>query len=108
MTQTIVGSGAFRYRVDESWAKFPANGRNGDIYVADGYGNARVHRFAPDGKLLQFWGEPGSEPGQFQVVHGIAVDPAGIVYVADRENSRIQLFTDAGKYVGEWTNVARP
>ena len=90
---------------------YPTNlavGPSGDLYVADGYGNARVHRFAPDGRLLHSWGEPGSGPGQFQVPHGIAVDQAGVVYVADRENSRIQLFTGQGVYAGEWTNVARP
>ena len=90
---------------------FPTNlavGPTGDLYVADGYGNARIHRFAPDGRLLSSWGEPGSGPGQFYVPHGLAVDQAGIVYVADRENSRIQLFDAAGKYLREWTDVARP
>lgn len=90
---------------------FPTNvalGPTGDLFVADGYGNARVHRFAPDGRLLRSWGEPGSGPGQFQVPHGIAVDHAGIVYVADRENCRLQLFTDAGIYLDSWTDVVRP
>src|SRR5438067_10454969 len=90
---------------------FPTNlalGPTGDLYVTDGYGNARVHRFAPDGRLLQSWGEPGSGPSQFHVPHGIAVDRDGTVYVADRENSRLQLFTAAGVYQGEWTDVGRP
>lgn len=90
---------------------YPTNlalGPAGDMYVSDGYGNARVHRFAPDGRLLHSWGEPGSGPGQFKVPHGIAVSGDGTVYVADRENSRIQLFTQAGGYRGEWTDVARP
>lgn len=90
---------------------YPTNvalGPSGDLFVADGYGNARVHRFTGDGKLLHSWGEPGSGPGQFLVPHGIAVDAAGTVYVADRENSRIQLFTAAGAFVGQWTDVARP
>jgi DNA-binding beta-propeller fold protein YncE len=90
---------------------FPTNmalGPKGDIYVADGYGNARVHRFSADGRLQHSWGEPGSGPGQFQVPHGIAVDREGTVYVADRENSRIQRFSSAGAYQGEWTDVARP
>src|SRR5262249_52037072 len=65
----------------------------GELYITDGYGNARVHRFSPDGRLLSSWGEPGSGPGQFHLPHGIAVDTEGIVYVADRENSRIQLFS---------------
>jgi DNA-binding beta-propeller fold protein YncE len=90
---------------------YPTNlalGPTGDLYVTDGYGNARVHRFAPDGRLLLSWGEPGSGPGQFHVPHGLAVDRDGTVYVADRENSRIQLFTAEGGYRGEWTDVARP
>jgi DNA-binding beta-propeller fold protein YncE len=80
----------------------------GDLLVSDGYGNARVHRFAADGAHLHSWGEPGSGPGQFRLPHGIAVDAQGIVYVADRENSRIQLFTPDGAFVAEWTDVARP
>jgi hypothetical protein len=78
------------------------------MYVSDGYGNARIHKFSADGRLLFSWGEPGAGPGQFQVPHGIAVDRQGTVYVADRENSRLQLFTPAGNYVSEWTDVARP
>jgi DNA-binding beta-propeller fold protein YncE len=81
---------------------------NGDLYVTDGYGNARVHVFAPTGELLFSWGEPGAGPGQFRVPHGIAIDRAGVVYVADRENSRIQLFTPNGEFVSEWTDLARP
>jgi DNA-binding beta-propeller fold protein YncE len=80
----------------------------GELYVSDGYGNARVHKFAPDGRLLFSWGEPGNGPGQFHLPHGIAVDRQGTVYVADRENSRIQLFTSDGAYLSEWTDVARP
>jgi DNA-binding beta-propeller fold protein YncE len=80
----------------------------GELYVCDGYGNARVHKFATDGRLLFSWGEPGSGPGQFHVPHGIAVDPHGNVYVADRENSRIQYFSPSGKFLGAWPDVARP
>jgi hypothetical protein len=90
---------------------FPTNvalSPQGDIYVSDGYGNARIHKFTPDGRLVLSWGEPGSGPGQFHLAHGIAVDRRGTVYVADRENSRIQLFTADGKFVAEWTDVARP
>jgi DNA-binding beta-propeller fold protein YncE len=89
---------------------YPTNlaiGPGGDLYVSDGYGNARVHRFAPDGRLLQSWGEPGGGPGQFHLPHGIAVGRDGTVYVADRENSRVQLFTADGTYRGEW-DAARP
>jgi len=81
---------------------------DGTIFISDGYGNARVHVFTPDGRLLRSWGEPGNGPGQFHLPHGIAVDHGGTVYVADRENSRIQLFTSHGKYVASWTDVVRP
>ena len=85
-----------------------ARASNGDLFISDGYGNARVHRFTADGKLLYSWGEPGSGPGQFHVPHGIAIGGDGIVYVADRENSRIQLFTPEGLFLTEWANLARP
>ncbi|HEV7391526.1 MAG TPA: peptidyl-alpha-hydroxyglycine alpha-amidating lyase family protein [Burkholderiales bacterium] len=81
---------------------------SGDMYIADGYGNARVHKFSKDGKLLFSWGEPGHGPGQFMLPHGIALDSAGLVYVADRENSRVQVFTPQGEYVREWTFLNRP
>lgn len=90
---------------------FPTNvaiATDGSIYSADGYGNARVHVFSPDGRLLRSWGSPGRGPGQFHAPHGIAVDDEGIVYVADRENSRIQRFTSAGALVDIWNDVARP
>ena len=90
---------------------YPTNlamSRAGELYVSDGYGNARVHKFAADGRLLLSWGEPGTGPGQFRVPHGIAVDREGIVFVADRENSRVQLFDPDGRYLSEWTDLARP
>ncbi len=80
----------------------------GELYISDGYGNARVHAFSADGRHLFSWGEPGSGPGQFRLPHGIAVDRQGTVYVADRENSRVQLFSPDGTYLREWTDVARP
>jgi hypothetical protein len=81
---------------------------NGDLYVADGYGNARVHHFDPDGRLLHSWGWPGAGPGQFNLPHGICILPDGRVLVADRENDRIQILTLEGEYVAEWTHVQRP
>lgn len=81
---------------------------DGAMYVADGYGNARVHRYDAHGSLERSWGEPGSGPGQFNLPHGIAVDSAGTVYVADRENSRVQLFTPQGEYLRSWDFVNRP
>ncbi len=81
---------------------------SGELYISDGYGNARIHKFTADGKLLASWGEPGAGNGQFQVPHGLAVDQQGTVFVADRENSRIQLFSPGGEYLSAWTDVARP
>jgi len=90
---------------------FPTNlavAPTGELYVSDGYGNARVHKFSAAGELLLSWGAPGSGPGQFHVPHGIAVDAQGTVYVADRENSRLQLFSPNGEFLSEWTDIARP
>lgn len=81
---------------------------SGDIYVSDGYGNARVHKYSPDGKLLFSWGEPGTDPGQFNLVHNICCDRDGWVYVADRENHRVQVFDGNGKYEAQWNNIHRP
>ncbi len=81
---------------------------NGELYVSDGYGNARVHRFSATGELLGSWGEPGNGPGQFNLSHGVAVAPDGRVFVADRENDRIQIFAPDGAYLTEWRQVQRP
>jgi len=81
---------------------------NGDLFVSDGYGNASVHKYSPDGRLLYSWGEPGNRPGQFNLPHNIATDRDGYVYVADRENSRVQVFTANGKLEDIWTGMARP
>jgi DNA-binding beta-propeller fold protein YncE len=82
--------------------------RNGEILVADGYGNARVHRFSADGrKLLASWGESGTDPGQFNIVHDIAVDGNGWIYIADRENRRIQVFSPSGRFETQWVNFSR-
>ena len=80
----------------------------GDIYIADGYGNRRVHKYSADGEYLFSWGEHGTDPGQFTMVHSIATDGEGRVYVADRENHRVQIFDGRGNYVTQWTNVHRP
>ncbi len=80
----------------------------GDIYVADGYGNARVHHFDPRGRLLRSWGSRVRFQDNFMCRTASRVDRRGTVYVADRENSRIQLFSPDGEYLAEWTGVARP
>jgi DNA-binding beta-propeller fold protein YncE len=82
--------------------------RNGDVYVADGYGNSRVHKFDPKGRLLFSWGEPGTDPGCFNIPHNIATDAEGRVYVADRENHRVQIFDEKGRYLAQFNNLFRP
>ncbi|HVH81528.1 MAG TPA: hypothetical protein VM782_19160 [Stellaceae bacterium] len=81
---------------------------NGDIYVTDGYRNARVHRFSKGGTLKTSWGQPGHASGQFHLPHSIAFDDGGNLLVADRSNRRIQRFTPEGKYLGEWTGMGGP
>ncbi len=81
---------------------------SGEIFVCDGYGNACVHRFAPDGTLLQSWGEPGEKPGQFRDPHAVCIDRQDRVWVADRENNRIQIFDTQGKLLDIWTDVLDP
>ena len=83
--------------------------RNGDLYVSDGYSNARVHKYSPDGRHLLSWGESGTDEGQFSLPHNIATDRDGWVYVADRENQRIQVFDPSGNYETQFgLNLSRP
>jgi len=84
---------------------------NGDIYVTDGHGgdsNARIMKFTKDGKFIKTWGRKGAGPGEFGELHGIALDSAGRVFVADRGNNRIQIFDAEGKYITEWKQFGRP
>lgn len=85
-----------------------AFGKNREIYVSDGYGNSRVVKFDRDGKFLKAWGKYGTGPGEFNLPHTIAVDREGNVYVGDRENMRIQIFTSEGIFVKEWTGIGYP
>lgn len=80
---------------------------NGDVFIAQGHtpgatrGDARVLKFDKDGRFIKSWGGKGTEPGQFDVAHGIVIDPQGMLWVMDRENSRIQVFTADGAFVRE-------
>jgi DNA-binding beta-propeller fold protein YncE len=78
------------------------------LYISDGYGNARIHKYTGDGKLLSSWGEPGTDPGQFNIPHNICCDPEGWLYIADRENHRVQVFDGDGKWETQWNNLHRP
>src|SRR5262249_53593432 len=81
---------------------------SGDVYISDSYGNSRVVRFSHDGKFLGAWGRKGAGPGEFNLPHSVAVDARGRVYVADRENARIQVFTGEGKFLAQWANGVHP
>src|SRR6202521_3515161 len=83
--------------------------RNGDIFIADGEGpNTRVVRLSRDGKFIKWWGGKGTDPGQFNVPHSIAIDSKGRVYVADRSNNRVQIFDQTGKFLTQWSNFGTP
>ncbi len=81
---------------------------NGDIYISDGYANSRVMRFSSDGRFKQSWGTKGDRPGQFNLVHNIAIDKNGRVCIADRENERVQIFDADGKFLDQWKHVGKP
>ena len=84
---------------------------NGDIFVADGHGvneNNRVVKFSKDGKFIKAWGKTGYAPGEFRTLHGIAIDSRGRVFVADRGNTRIQIFDQEGKHLSTWLQFGTP
>lgn len=90
------GGGPFNIPTDIAFAA------DGAMFMTDGYGNARVHKFAPDGSYQFSWGQPGNAPGQFNLPHGVWVDRRGRVLVADRENDRVQVFDQNGGSLGIW------
>jgi hypothetical protein len=80
---------------------------NGHLFIADGYGNARILEYTPDGKRIKQWGKAGTGPGEFHLPHSIQIDQEGTIYVADRENGRIEKFDLDGKFLGEIANLGR-
>jgi hypothetical protein len=96
--------GPFTYGDPAVLAFFP----NGDFLLGDGYWNTRIVRYDAAGRLLMEWGELGNGPGQFDLVHGVAIDRNHRVYVGDRSNDRIQVFTENGEFIEEWPDVSDP
>jgi hypothetical protein len=100
----------------EKWSGKPFNRptnmaispNTGDVYVTDGYGNSRVHRYSSEGKHIVSWGAPGVDPGEFQVPHNVVIDGDENVYVTDRENYRLQVFDADGNLKTIWHNIYRP
>jgi DNA-binding beta-propeller fold protein YncE len=90
------GGGPFNIPTDIAFAP------SGEMFMTDGYANARVHKFSAEGKHLFSWGEPGNAPGQFNLPHGIWIDRRGRLLVADRENDRVQIFDQDGKLLSIW------
>lgn len=76
--------------------------RSGELFITDGYGNGRVHRYSPDGELMLSWGTTGTRPGEFNLPHGIELVDDDHVIVCDRENFRLQIFTLDGGFVDQW------
>lgn len=95
-TKVTRGGGPFNLPTDIAVAP------SGEMFVTDGYGNARVHKFAPDGTHLLSWGEPGTGPGEFMLPHAVWIDRRGRVLVCDRENDRVQIFDQQGRFLEQW------
>ena len=85
-----------------------AFGKDGEIYVSDGYGNSRIMKFDREGNFIKTWGSKGTAPGEFNLPHSIVVDATGRVYVCDRTNRRVQIFDSEGNFIEEWTHVGAP
>jgi DNA-binding beta-propeller fold protein YncE len=85
-----------------------AFGKNGEIFVSDGYSNSRVVKFDRQGNFIKSWGKFGTGLSEFSLPHSIVIDAAGRVYVADRENMRIQIFDQEGNFLEEWTDIGYP
>ena len=81
--------------------------KSGDIFVTDGYGNSRIHRFSAEGQFIESWGEVGTGPGEFVIPHNIVIDTDDHLYIADRENHRIQVCDSTGKHQAIWPGIWR-
>jgi len=83
----------------------------GEFFVGDGHGgntNARIMKFSKDGKLIKTWGTKGSGPGELDTPHALAMDSQGRLFVADRNNNRVQIFDQEGNYIADWKQFSRP
>jgi DNA-binding beta-propeller fold protein YncE len=85
-------------------------GPDGSIFVCEGHGagNSRLFKFSKDGKLIKEWGKRGTGPGEFDMPHSLAFDSKGRLYVADRNNNRIQIFDQDGNFISEMKQFSRP
>jgi len=86
----------------------PGSPLTGEIFVADGYGNSSVHHFSASGNHIDSFGSPGSSAREFRVPHSVRVSVEGRIYVADRENNRVQIFSPDGEFIEEWTDFKKP
>jgi DNA-binding beta-propeller fold protein YncE len=100
-TKGAAGTGPRNFNLPTDVAFAP----NGDVYVTDGYGSARVVKFSHDGKYILQWGSRGKGPGEFGLPHNVVTDAQGRVYVADRDNQRIEVFDSNGKFLDQWTGT---
>lgn len=82
--------------------------QNGDVFVSDGYGNSRIVHFDKTGKFIKAWGTMGTRPGQFSIPHAIAIDSNGRLYIADRNNVRVQVYSQGGELLDSWKNLLVP
>jgi DNA-binding beta-propeller fold protein YncE len=103
----VAGSGPNEFNAPSAVLVAP----NGDIFVADGHGretNARIVKFSRDGQFIKTWGKKGSAPGELDIPHALAMDSQGRLFVADRQNNRLQIFDQDGKFLDQWTQFSRP
>jgi DNA-binding beta-propeller fold protein YncE len=100
-TKDVAGTGPGNFNLPTDIAV----AANGDLYVTDGYGSARVVKYTRDGKYLLQWGTRGKGPGEFGLPHNLVIDARGRVYVTDRDNQRIEVFDSNGKFLSQWTGT---